>query len=700
MLSAEVFEKIYSKNRAGKSIESVEAEAKALTRKNYDGTDSDDHKHNRNQNSRSPSISDNIKRLASSPFHCGSASVSPVSTRRVIANTTERSVNRSGKNRAQDGTPVTANGAEHEREGLTDLVSKAYRQKYSNDNRDGGSKTVIKNRNSDDRQSCIRTKQRGKNMISHSNSTIDYYESPDSFYQRFQEPPTVSKKVGIGIESTDSLPSLDRMLETNNPQSSAGSPKPVDDITEEDLLVRERRKSIQDQFRLQDLNDEETRENKYLRNVVSQLEAEISTLKFSLANAYCDGKKINDGHQTSFGDKTLMLDYDPSNIQFEESKQVIQMLIEDLRISRQNELELRNKLKSSRLTIQSTQLRYEENMAIAMKSADDVRANLRVIEQERYEERAKSSAEIVRVNKELIKTTDECVRLKQQLEHAQNLDDNRKHGMVEEVDDKEQQAGYEMNAEVEKINVVNIGIRRNGESISCDVNSLNHAQTSSKPKKEFEKPQSNDNKSSQNQGLPKSLALPQQIPPVETFLLKTDVDITRTKPNLIPETSFVDMHTGNLRKSKMQQAYQPVRLTRGSLDTRDLLSRSSSAAQNQHPTTLSRRTLDFVPNMDDSAAANESPDTTKLVSSKTSGSNAAHRSNTSNKTTLKELMSELEASKKRLQAADKKLNGLVNKDDLLNIVRNSDNSQVSGSIDVVNGLDDIIEVSYRNFAYV
>ncbi|KAG7338817.1 hypothetical protein IV203_006843 [Nitzschia inconspicua] len=69
---------------------------------------------------------------------------------------------------------------------------------------------------------------------------------------------------------------------------------------------------------------------------------------------------------------------------------------------------------------------------------------------------------------------------------------------------------------------------------------------------------------------------------------------------------------------------------------------------------------------------------------------------------LEELTRQLEASRKRLETADQRLNGLVSEGSLTTIVRtNPTDDSFDGSIDeLVNNADGSIEVNHRRFADV
>jgi len=239
---------------------------------------------------------------------------------------------------AQDHSPTAPRTAKKAApKGLTDLainVSKAYRHECSPSSPSGSSKKTraVNTRNSNnrpdhDRRSRARTKQRDKKRAtattaalhsSRTNSTTDnnyrmMYVNSDLLDPNIQTPVTVGQKnVGIGVSLRDTgttTPSsqdrrgLEPYNNNNNYQSSANhSPNGVDDDTAtrgKELVRRKQSKTtdttmglftIQDQIQVQDLYDAETRKNRDLSNIVSQLENEISTLQVSMAtNAYNNG---------------------------------------------------------------------------------------------------------------------------------------------------------------------------------------------------------------------------------------------------------------------------------------------------------------------------------------------------------------------------------------------------------------------------
>ena len=721
MLSAEFFDRSYNEDHPGKSRDVNSKMAKV---KNDDAADRDDNK-NTIPNSYSPEIPRNIKRT-SSPFHCGSTSASPVLSGYVNADiNADEHTNYSSMSFSEDKSPATSNSAEKNREGLTDLatiVSKAYRHECSNDNSPVASKNHVNNRNNDSRRSRTRTEQLGKKRSSYSHVANEMSTNPEWLHQSFHNSVTLSQEiVNTSFKDTISPSNLDHRFETSNYfQSSTDSPKGVDDITGEELLLMQPQKksnaikcSIQGQIQLKDLYDEEMRKNRDLRNIVTRLEAEVSTLKISLAHVYDNPKKYDNKQWHSSIDKMHMLDdkaqnaktssvrVDKSNshpthkasknigsdkglcqtkIQLEESKQVIQILFEDLKISRQNESILRNKLKSTRLKLQENQSRYDENMRIAMKSADDVRASLKELEQERSQRKESQASEVLRVKMELDKAKDECIRLKQLSEQSQTLATGQKDDVNKADVQSGQSAESDIDAEVENIDYENSDYQHHDEGVRFGTTSANEEEFTFKP--EF-----------QNRDESLNLPLATQLPIDMSPVIKRSVKTAQAQSNFVRNSFSAEDKTEELQISE--------RLSQNNAGTSHLTSEVLSPITKKNGDSIvSKRILKFSSCIEDSTSTDDLLDTQPLTTSKSSYPAFVRCSNNSTKATLQKLMNELEVSKKRLHTADKKLNQLVNEKCLFSIVRKPNKLGVSGSFDVVNSLDDSIEVSHRDFAYV
>lgn len=513
--------------------------------------------------------------------------------------------------------------------------------------------------------------------------------------------------------------------------------------------------SIQEQRRLQNLYEKETRENKDLKKNVSQLEVELSTLNMSLANVHNSAKNDDTNNIKVYEDEILISKYNvqnPRNIslqaeivelrsklaeacavnindcsalnasreveakrnlcqvenQLEESKQKIQQVLKERQILIQNETVSKNKLKSLQTTLQETQSRYEENMKIAMKSADDVRANLKKVERERYRDRDRlnSSADVARVNNELIKVKGECARLKQKLTQVQSLVKSQKVQVVQGVDClKEQPVNGKNDAEIDKFEsdkidrgfddeIANYGTElkklkdtlqmSNGESCSSD-KSINQYGISSKLKKESEKRQSNESEVSKNLELSKPPVVTQKKSLDETSLIQ--VMATGSQSKIVQEASFVYEEGETLGEiEKLRKVNELALHARDSSYSLliDPVSSSSWRRENgqSHPL---RNKCDVSQCLEESYAVNHSTGS-KVVSPNlrdTALFSSVHHSQASKKASLNDLMNQLEDSKKRLKTADEKLNGLVNEGALLSIVQNPDDSRLDGSIEFV-----------------
>jgi len=130
----------------------------------------------------------------------------------------------------------------------------------------------------------------------------------------------------------------------------------------EDNVVREIPKNSHDK-RKQELNTvtDSTNGSRNTHNI--SLKAEIIELRSSLAE-----------ERASKIDTVSNLES-----QLEESRQKIRRLLLENEVSIKNEVQSKNQLKLLQISHQETQTRYEENMKIAIKSADDVRDNLETL---------------------------------------------------------------------------------------------------------------------------------------------------------------------------------------------------------------------------------------------------------------------------------------------------------------------------------
>eukprot|EP00531_Pseudo-nitzschia_arenysensis_P000779 CAMPEP_0116153502 /NCGR_PEP_ID=MMETSP0329-20121206/21281_1 /TAXON_ID=697910 /ORGANISM="Pseudo-nitzschia arenysensis, Strain B593" /LENGTH=961 /DNA_ID=CAMNT_0003650419 /DNA_START=55 /DNA_END=2937 /DNA_ORIENTATION=- len=212
---------------------------------------------------------------------------------------------------------------------------------------------------------------------------------------------------------------------------------------------------IRDQVLIQERCEQEKILNRELKQKVFDLQNQISVLqkgKSSKINHYEDNSSNNDDDDSSNDGPNVSKDcsgileelltpissspsppavetLNPKKVtkqqssnskrnfkaQLEESKQVIQMLFKDLKISKQNESDLATKLKAANVALHKEKQRSRENTRIAMKSADDVRASL--VSKLQYDHRKSSSRssdneEVELLKQELARAREECHRWK------------------------------------------------------------------------------------------------------------------------------------------------------------------------------------------------------------------------------------------------------------------------------------------------
>ncbi|KAG7362907.1 hypothetical protein IV203_026267 [Nitzschia inconspicua] len=236
-----------------------------------------------------------------------------------------------------------------------------------------------------------------------------------------------------------------------------------------------RARSVQEKKRLEDLYQREVLQSKKLQQTISQLQAEVSTLKANLRNARSNKSptgqdsgrnaqiismkaelvelrsQLAEAHAINIDDsssRNVVGDIDElrKRVQRDESE------LKDLRQrnqegfqERQDLMErerlLQNKLESLQTSSQETQSRLEENLMTALKSADDVRAelvktkaNLQRLERERARARLHSSTDVERVQKELSKSREECAALKEELVNVRSISKKERRELTEEVE--------------------------------------------------------------------------------------------------------------------------------------------------------------------------------------------------------------------------------------------------------------------------
>lgn len=129
------------------------------------------------------------------------------------------------------------------------------------------------------------------------------------------------------------------------------------------------------------------------------------------------------GSSLSDDSKPISITTSPKNYraQLKQSKQVIQMLFNDLKTSKQNEAILSEKLRASHFALRHERQRSRENTRIAMRSADEVRANF--VSKMDPSEKAllppySAASELDRLKRELGQAREECLKWKQK---AQSL---------------------------------------------------------------------------------------------------------------------------------------------------------------------------------------------------------------------------------------------------------------------------------------
>ena len=131
----------------------------------------------------------------------------------------------------------------------------------------------------------------------------------------------------------------------------------------------------------------------------------------------CFGSSLSDNSKTKRSNNTKTSCSSSSSnpksyrAQLEQSKQVIQMLFNDLKTSKQNEALLSDKLRATHVALRQERNRSRENTRIAMRSADEVRANL--ASKNDALPPYSAAAEVDRLRRELGQAREECLKWKQ-----------------------------------------------------------------------------------------------------------------------------------------------------------------------------------------------------------------------------------------------------------------------------------------------
>eukprot|EP00531_Pseudo-nitzschia_arenysensis_P009451 CAMPEP_0116131100 /NCGR_PEP_ID=MMETSP0329-20121206/8827_1 /TAXON_ID=697910 /ORGANISM="Pseudo-nitzschia arenysensis, Strain B593" /LENGTH=766 /DNA_ID=CAMNT_0003625511 /DNA_START=55 /DNA_END=2355 /DNA_ORIENTATION=- len=560
---------------------------------------------------------------------------------------------------------------------------------------------------------------------------------------------------------------------------------------------------IRDQVLIQERCEQEKILNRELKQKVFDLQNQISVLqkgKSSKINHYEDNSSNNDDDDSSNDGPNVSKDcsgileelltpissspsppavetLNPKKVtkqqssnskrnfkaQLEESKQVIQMLFKDLKISKQNESDLATKLKAANVALHKEKQRSRENTRIAMKSADDVRASL--VSKLQYDHRKSSSRssdneEVELLKQELARAREECHRWKRKEQLARRSAEIRSKTLYQQ--DKENRKPTALRRQ----QVLESRKLTKNEAITgrrSPVDTSKQEKATPKPPQLMEdKPEMLSGVKNKNESRPTSSL--SQCHTISQQMNSNPLEIAQKKREPRPTTSLSQCHAMSQPKSSnpeiteakdkreprptstLSQCHavsQPKNSAHAVLNTKcearptSSLSQCHAISQQKNPkpseeaknsstseplngnqkqqsklmgacstsedSVLPKRRLDFF-----SCVANDTETQGLLKSPKTTIKTfvAPPQDNKNDKKgneTLGELMMELKASKERLQTADEKLNRLVNKDGLLldcKVVRKCDDPKFDGAIDVVNSSNDVIEVSHRSFAYV
>ena len=516
----------------------------------------------------------------------------------------------------------------------------------------------------------------------------------------------------------------------------------------------------QNPFLLRDRCEKEALMNRELRRKVSELQTQVTTLqkpsggeltthKINHYHADDSDDDDDDSHEDSpnvVKDISMILEEclvplssggpnDPPRnkkeqdqrirkykAQLEESKQVIQMLFRDLKVSKQREALLEEKLHSSSLVLHEERLRSRENTKIAMKSADDVRASLlSKLQHERNEKRKSSrkekcavdhidSAEAERLKRELALAKEECLMWKQKERYAKNSAAAMTPTKMPYQEKKEtkKESLIKHRAIMESFETKVKTAAQAGENVPfCgtiastnqkDERSRNNLRKKDKPEKL--------RAVERNEGDPKGIE--KEIQSNINRMHSNATTTTRTlppngNPKLRAEHKPLTTSNQILQTTKQHNERQSShsKTTRISNDK----NMGTCSTPDSDISGLTRRRLDFF-----SCVANDSETLDSDVGSvgktmppKKTRPSSGPRYSPRSQDTLNELMKELKASKERLQTAEEKLNNLVNTEGLMNctkFVPNCEDPKIEESVDVVNSFDDGIEVSHRRVAYV
>jgi len=439
----------------------------------------------------------------------------------------------------------------------------------------------------------------------------------------------------------------------------------------------------QRQKKLQDLFEKQAKENKKLQIEISTLK--ISTSKRDIDERHgtllsCDNStSTHNAHNMYFKAEIVELrsnlaearaskidDLSKVESQVEESRQKIRELLQVKEISMKNEIESKNKLESLHITFRQTQSRYEENMKIAIKSADDVRANLERLERERCKDKLNSSADIERVNSELNKSREEYAKLEQELSRVQILKKIEKEQWDKDLDCLRQQKSICVEIECN----LRDEIARYKTEVAIKLKRIAELNNDVKLSKDFECMKATERQLTKKNELQKSLIHNLN----EGKLLNSSSQWVKSLPQINVDTSPVGIQANSVyeEKSVKHEALYTHNQSRGKEQSHPMMGQS-----NPKDNDTIKHSMCFK------NASTPSSRNTVIFSS----------SRSSRKSSLNELTIQLEASKKRLKEADQRLNGLVNnKGILLNVVRSPNDSGYNVSVED----DGNIEVNHRH----
>jgi hypothetical protein len=477
----------------------------------------------------------------------------------------------------------------------------------------------------------------------------------------------------------------------------------LDERTQE--LKREQSKTNNIQtHRLQDLSGKEAKEKKSLQKTILQLQIEISTLKMS--------KSQNNGDKNRHEEDTSLSGNTAQNLSLKaEIVELRSKLAESRDISTKNDIESKNQLDSLHLTLRETRSRYEENMKISLNSADMVRTNLKRLERERSRDRLNSSVHIERMNDKLIITREESVQLKLELSRVQSLAKSDKEQW--EKDCLRKQRSERSLRDETTIYKTKIAIKL--ERIA----DLNQYEMVSNLKEELEKMEATEKKLKEKLESQKSLTDDINM---EKLLKASSKENQPLGKNNGDTSSLIEMEKVHYDKissflaisgegqSKTSGDASVLQEERGVFYKENAVNHEASHAGGWQysreitgPVLCSNQSKEKKPphplmnQYDSSPKENDTIEQSVCFKNVSSPSSIDTISRGSKKSSLNELMIQLEVSKKRLETADERLNGLVNEGALLSVVRSPDDSRHNVSIEVMDSLDGNIEVNHHRF---